>query len=36
MENLNIVMETPEEGYVLKEIPVSESVLEKINAIRNQ
>ena len=35
-ENINIVYETPEEGYVYEFIEVSQSVLDRIEAIRNQ
>jgi len=35
-ENVNIVYETPEEGYVYEFITVDQSVLDRIEAIRNQ
>ena len=34
--NINIVYETPEEGYVYEFIHLDESVLNKIEAIRNK
>jgi len=35
-ENVNIVLETPESGYVYKYISVEQSVLDKIEEIRNR